>query len=121
MSHAVQRASIAAWNDEEHVRENRRLYAAKFAQVLPLLERTSLKTERPAGGFYLWVRAPADDMDFARRLYGQYNVLVLPGSFLAREARGTNPGRNHVRVALVAPLEECVEAAGRIAEFARKL
>jgi N-succinyldiaminopimelate aminotransferase len=121
MSHAVQRASVAAWNDEEHVRENRRLYAAKFAQVLPLLERTSLKTERPAGGFYLWVRAPADDMDFARRLYGQYNVLVLPGSFLAREARGTNPGRNHVRVALVAPLEECVEAAGRIAEFARKL
>jgi N-succinyldiaminopimelate aminotransferase len=121
MSHAVQRASIAAWNDEEHVRENRRLYAAKFAQVLPLLERTSLKTERPAGGFYLWVRTPADDMDFARRLYGQYNVLVLPGSFLAREARGTNPGRNHVRVALVAPLEECVEAAGRIAEFARKL
>jgi N-succinyldiaminopimelate aminotransferase len=121
MSHAVQCASIAAWNDEAHVRENRRLYAAKFARVLPLLERTSLQTEQPAGGFYLWVRTPLDDADFARGLYGQYNVLVLPGSFLARESQGRNPGRNHVRVALVAPLEECLEAAGRIAEFARKL
>ncbi len=121
MSHAVQRASIAAWDDEAHVRENRRLYAEKYSRVLPLLEKTSLKTERPAGGFYLWIRTPVDDADFARRLHGQYNVLVLPGSFLAREAHGTNPGRNHVRVALVAPLEECVEAAGRIAELARML
>lgn len=121
MSHTVQRASIAAWNDEAHVRENRRLYAAKFSAVLPLLERTSLKAENPAGGFYLWLGAPIDDATFARDLHRQYNVLVLPGSYLAREAHGANPGRNHVRVALVAPLDECVEAAGRIVQFAKAL
>ncbi|MFY9315440.1 MAG: succinyldiaminopimelate transaminase [Burkholderiales bacterium] len=121
MSLSVQRASIAAWNDEAHVRENRRLYAEKYSRVLPLLEKTSLKTERPEGGFYLWVRTPIDDGAFARRLYEQYNVLVLPGSFLAREAHGTNPGKNHVRIALVAPLGECVEALGRILQFAKAL
>jgi N-succinyldiaminopimelate aminotransferase len=121
MSHAVQRASIAAWNDEAHVRENRRLYAEKYSRVLPLLEETGLKTEKPDGGFYLWVGTPGDDGAFARELLRQYNVLVLPGGFLAREAYGINPGKNHVRIALVAPLEECVEAARRIAEFARKL
>jgi N-succinyldiaminopimelate aminotransferase len=121
MSHAVQRASIAAWSDEAHVRENRRQYAEKYARVLPLIDETCLETERPEGGFYLWVRTPIDDAEFARRLHAQYNVLVLPGSFLAREAHGTNPGKNHVRIALVAPLEECVEAAGRIAEFCKGL
>jgi N-succinyldiaminopimelate aminotransferase len=121
MSLSVQRASIVAWNDEAHVRENRRLYAAKYSQVLPLLEGTSLKAERPDGGFYLWIRTPVDDTDFARELHRQYNVLVLPGSFLAREAHGTNPGKNHVRIALVASLEECVEAAGRITQFAKAL
>ena len=120
MSHAVQRASIAAWNDEAHVRENRRLYAAKFAAVLPLVQER-LKTERPAGGFYLWVRTPIDDAEFARALQRDYNVLVLPGSYLAREAHGGNPGRNHVRVALVAPLGDCVEAAQRMTQFARTL
>jgi N-succinyldiaminopimelate aminotransferase len=121
MSHSVQRASIAAWNDEAHVRENRRLYAAKYAAVLPLLEGTALKAERPDGGFYLWLPTPADDARFARDLHRQYNVLVLPGSYLAREAHGANPGKNHVRIALVAPLDECVEAAGRIVEFAKAL
>jgi N-succinyldiaminopimelate aminotransferase len=121
MSLSVQRASIAAWNDEAHVRENRRLYAEKFARVLPLLEKTSLRTEIPEGGFYLWLRTPIDDGAFARRLHEQYNVLVLPGSFLAREAHGTNPGKNHVRIALVAPLGECVEALGRILQFAKAL
>jgi len=121
MSHAVQRASIAAWNDEAHVRENRRLYAAKYAAVLPLLEETSLKAERPEGGFYLWIRTPIDDAEFARRLYGQYNVLVLPGSYLAREAHGSNPGRSHVRIALVASHGECVEAARRLKQFANTL
>ena len=121
MSLSVQRASIAAWNDEAHVRENRQLYAAKFAAVLPLLENTSLQAARPDGGFYLWLRTPIDDGAFARRLHEQYNVLVLPGSFLAREAHGTNPGKDHVRVALVAPVEECVEALGRIMQFAKKL
>jgi len=121
MSHPVQRASIAAWNDEAHVRENRRLYAAKYAAVLPVLERTALKTVQPEGGFYLWIRTPIDDAEFARRLHEQYNVLVLPGSYLAREAHGANPGRNHVRIALVAPHAECVEAAGRLLQFANTL
>jgi N-succinyldiaminopimelate aminotransferase len=120
MSHAVQRASIAAWNDEAHVRENRRLYAAKYAAVLPLVQGT-LETEMPAGGFYLWVRTPIDDAEFARALQRDYNVLVLPGSYLAREAHGGNPGRNHVRIALVAPLAECIEAAQRMTQFARTL
>ncbi len=121
MSLAVQRASIAAWADENHVRENRTLYAAKFSAVLPLLEKTALKAVRPEGGFYLWLSTPIDDAEFARRLQCDYNVLVLPGSFLAREAHGRNPGKNHVRVALVAPLEQCVEAARRIAQFAESL
>jgi len=121
MSLPVQRASIVAWSDEAHVRENRRLYAAKFSATLPLLEGTSLKTEKPEGGFYLWLRTPIEDGKFARRLHEQYNVQVLPGSFLAREAHGTNPGENHVRIALVAPFEECVEALGRIVRFAKSL
>jgi N-succinyldiaminopimelate aminotransferase len=119
MSHSVQRASIAAWNDEAHVRDNRRLYAAKYAAVLPIVQR-HLSTEQPNGGFYLWVATPGDDGAFTQELHRQYNVLVLPGSFLARDAHGANPGKNHVRIALVAPLEECVEAAGRIAEFASR-
>jgi N-succinyldiaminopimelate aminotransferase len=116
MSLAVQKASIAAWNDEEHVRENRRLYAAKFDAVLPLL-----KAERPDGGFYVWLRTPVADTGFVRRLHDEYNVLVLPGSFLGREVDGNNPGANHVRIALVAPLEQCVEAAERIARFCARL
>ncbi len=120
MSIAVQRASIAAWNDEAHVRENRRLYAQKFAAALPLIEKP-LQAQRPEGGFYLWLQTPIDDAKFARGLHEQYNVLVLPGSFLAREAHGENPGKNHVRIALVAPFEECVEALGRMMQFAKTL
>jgi len=120
MSLTVQQASIAAWRDEEHVRENRRLYAAKFRAVLPLFG-APLSASMPEGGFYLWVRTPIDDCEFARRLQHEYNVLVLPGSFLARDAQGGNPGRNRVRVALVAPLAECIEAAERINRFARTL
>jgi N-succinyldiaminopimelate aminotransferase len=116
MSLAVQKASIAAWNDETHVRENRRLYAEKFNAVLPLL-----KAERPDGGFYVWLRTPIEDTEFVRRLHDEYNVLVLPGSFLGREVHGKNPGANHVRIALVAPLHDCVEAAGRVARFVDKL
>lgn len=120
MSLAVQHASIAAWNDEEHVRANRRLYAQKFDAVLPLLEGT-FKIERPGGGFYLWLPTPIDDAEFVRRLQHEYNVLGLPGSYLARDAAGGNPGKNRVRLALVAPLEECVDGVGRIMQFARKL
>jgi N-succinyldiaminopimelate aminotransferase len=120
MSLPVQQASIAAWGDEEHVRANRRLYAEKYRAVLPLIG-APLSTAMPDGGFYLWVRTPTDDAGFARELQRQYNVLVLPGSFLARDAHGANPGRNHVRIALVAPLAECVEAAQRLGQLARSL
>jgi len=120
MSHSVQRASIAAWNDEAHVRENRRLYAGKYSAALPLIQGP-LKTEAPEGGFYLWIRTPIDDTEFARGLQRDYNVLVLPGSYLAREAHGENPGKNHVRIALVAPLAECVEAMQRMARFTKSL
>ena len=120
MSIAVQRASIAAWNDEAHVRENRRLYAEKFSAVLPLIQN-HLQTERPEGGFYLWIRTPIDDAEFARRLQRDYNVLVVPGSFLAREAHGENPGKHHIRIALVAHLEECVEGIERLVQFSKTL
>ena len=120
MSLPVQRASVAAWGDETHVRANRQLYAQKYRAVLPLIG-TPLATAMPDGGFYLWVRTPIDDAEFVRRLHHDYNVLVLPGSYLGREVQGENPGRNHIRVALVAPLAECVEAAKRITEFARNL
>jgi N-succinyldiaminopimelate aminotransferase len=116
MSIAVQKASIAAWNDEAHVRENRRLYAEKFDAVLPIL-----KAKRPEGGFYVWLRTPIDDARFVQRLRHEYNVLALPGSYLGREVNGRNPGSNHVRIALVAPLAQCVAAAERIAELLRKL
>jgi N-succinyldiaminopimelate aminotransferase len=120
MSLAVQHASIAAWNDEAHVQENRRLYAAKFQAVLPLA--SPLEAEKPEGGFYIWMRTPIDDAEFVRRLYAEQNVLGLPGSYLARDGHeGKNPGRNRVRLALVAPLEECVEAVNRITQFARHL
>jgi len=120
MSPAVQQASIAAWRDETHVRENRRLYAEKYGAVLPLV-KPPLETYLPEGGFYLWMRTPIDDRDFARMLHRDYNVLVLPGSFLAREWQGENPGKGYVRVALVAPLAECVEALRRMARFASAL
>jgi N-succinyldiaminopimelate aminotransferase len=118
MSLAVQHASIAAWGDEEHVRENRRLYAEKFRAVLPLL---GPEAAMPEGGFYLWLRTPIDDAEFVRRLYAEQNVLGLPGSYLARAVDGTNPGTRRVRLALVPPLEECVEALGRITQFTRQL
>jgi len=120
MSLAIQAASVAAWNDEKHVEENRRLYRDKYAAVLPLV-KAPLQTEMPDGGFYLWMRTPIDDADFARRLHGQYNVLVLPGSFLARTTKTGNPGAHHVRIALVPPLAECVEAMERIMRFASTL
>ncbi len=116
----VQAASVAAWGDEAHVRENRRLYAEKFRAVLPLLQ-SPLATGIPDGGFYCWTRTPVDDESFARDLYREYNVTVLPGSYLARQAHGRNPGQNFVRMALVAPLAECIEAAGRINQFSRRL
>lgn len=116
----VQTASIAAWQDEEHVAENRRLYREKFAAVTPLVAEV-LGTAQPDAGFYLWARTPIADTDFARGLLEHYNVVVLPGSFLARESDGVNPGAGFVRIALVASLEECLEAAERIRAFCRSL
>ncbi len=120
MSPTVQAASVAAWNDEAHVAENRRLYREKFARVMPIVAPW-LQTSLPDAGFYLWARTPLPDTDFARRLQATYNVTVLPGSFLARTVHGINPGENFVRIALVADTAECVEAAERIAAFCQSL
>jgi N-succinyldiaminopimelate aminotransferase len=113
MNPAIQAASAAAWNDEKHVRENRRLYREKFAAVTPLLKNV-MHVEMPDAAFYLWARVDGLDTEFARGLYEQCNVTVLPGSYLAREAHGVNPGAGFVRIALVASLEECLDAANRM-------
>jgi N-succinyldiaminopimelate aminotransferase len=113
MSPTVQAASIAAWNDEAHVIENRRLYTEKFNAVTPMLAKV-LDVEMPDAAFYLWAKSKMDDTELAVKLYRDLNITVLPGSFLAREAHGTNPGENFIRMALVASLEECIEAANRI-------
>jgi len=117
---AIQSASIAAWGDEAHVVENRNLYRKKFAQVTPILQEI-LEVKLPDAAFYLWAKTPIDDQQFALRLNAEYNVAVLPGSFLAREQNGQNPGKNFIRIALVAEVEECLEAAHRIADFVRSL
>jgi N-succinyldiaminopimelate aminotransferase len=120
MNPAIQAATIAAWNDEQHVIENRRLYTEKFAQVVAILKPV-LPVVMPDAGFYLWICTPIADTDFAQQLYRDYNVTVLPGSYLAREAQGMNPGKDFVRLALVANTAETVEAARRIAEFVTTL
>ncbi|MDP2785801.1 MAG: succinyldiaminopimelate transaminase [Sulfurimicrobium sp.] len=119
MNPAVQAASAAAWNDEAHVLENRRQYREKFAAITPLLQEV-LTVEQPDAAFYLWARTPISDRDFALGLYRDYNVTLLPGSFLAREARGINPGEHFVRIALVAPMAECLDAAQRIQAFVKQ-
>jgi N-succinyldiaminopimelate aminotransferase len=125
MSPLVQRASLAAWNDEAHVQANRELYRSKFAQVTPRLAEV-MQVQLPDAGFYLWAAVPnragqaspaGDDVDFAMQLLAQYNVTVLPGSLLARQAHGHNPGAGRIRMALVAGTDECVEAARRIHRF----
>ncbi len=118
MSPVVQSASIAAWNDEAHVVENRRMYRDKFAQVTPILTNV-LDVALPDAAFYLWAGVRGSDTDFARDLLAQYNVTVLPGSYLARDAHGSNPGAGRIRMALVAETAECVEAARRIALFVK--
>ena len=118
MSNTVQLASIAAWNDEAHVTENRRLYREKFAAFFDLVN-PALPLSRPEAAFYYWAAVPGDDEAFARDLYAAANVTVLPGSYLSREAHGANPGRGHVRIALVSTVAEAADAGRRIAEFAR--
>jgi N-succinyldiaminopimelate aminotransferase len=120
MSPAVAAASVAAWNDEAHVRANRALYAAKFAALQPRLA-AALPAPMPDASFYLWAATPIDDAVFAKRLLAEQAVTVLPGSYLARDARGVNPGRGYVRIALVANLAECTQAIERIVALARGL
>lgn len=131
MGPAIQRASVAAWDDEDHVVENRRLYREKFERVTPILAQV-MNVALPDASFYLWAEVPAlppqvlesglsRDEWFARELLAQYNVAVLPGSYLAREAQGVNPGTGRIRMALVADVDECVEAAQRIQAFIQSL
>lgn len=120
MNPAVQIASAAAWEDEQHVVSNRDLYREKFASAIRVLEDT-LSVSRPDAGFYLWLKTPVCGVEFARRLYQEENVTVLPGSYLARKAHGVNPGEDFVRIALVAPVAECVEAMTRIRALAQKI
>lgn len=112
----TQLASAAAWSDETHVAANRRLYQQKFDRVLPILHDV-LKLARPAGGFYLWPRVGDDDAAFVRALYQRTALTILPGSYLAREHAGENPGRGRVRISLVPPIEQCVDAAQRLRDF----
>ena len=118
MSSVVQAASTAAWSDEAHVIENRALYRSKFAKVTPILAEV-LDVALPDAGFYLWAQVQGNDADFARDLFALYNVTVLPGSYLARDAQGANPGAGRIRMALVADTAECVEAAQRIVQFVK--
>ncbi len=131
MALPVQYASIAAWQDEAHVVENRKLYRQKFAAFIEILHDTCT-VEKPPASFYVWLKIPAvatsktaakgiSDTEFAQQLFAQQNVLVLPGSYLSRVAEGSNPGENHVRIALVASVEECREAAIRIKHFINTL
>ena len=116
MSLVTAKASIAAWNDEDHVVENRRLYRDKLESVLPVLQPV-LDVQRPEAAFFLWAGTPYEDTEFVRDLYAATGVITLPGSYLARESQGTNPGRKRIRIALVAPHAQCVEAAQRVAQF----
>ncbi|MFZ3206575.1 MAG: succinyldiaminopimelate transaminase [Pseudomonas sp.] len=116
----TQLASIAAWNDEQHVAANRALYREKFDAVLAILDGV-LEVQRPDGGFYLWAKTPMDDETFTRELFAREHVTVVPGSYLSRSVDGLNPGAGRVRMALVAPLAECVAAAERIRDFVKSL
>lgn len=117
MSPAVQAASIVAWNDEAHVIHNRALYSEKFNAVTPVLQQVWQKTQLPDAAFYLWVNTEQDDTAIAKQLYQALNITVLPGSFLARDAHGINPGKGFIRMALVASTEETIAAANRIKEY----
>lgn len=120
MSPVVSHASVAAWQDETHVINNRKQYRAKFDAVLPILQ-PYLEVERPNASFYLWAKTPISDPEFVFKLLDTQAVRVLPGSYVGREMNGVNPGANRIRIALVAPLADCVEAAHRIAVLAQSV
>jgi len=113
-------ASIAAWGDEEHVRQNRDFYKEKFQAVLDILSPV-IDVRMPAASFYIWLKTPICEQEFAKQLFAQQNITVLPGSYLSRDNNGFNPGAGHIRMALVAPLDECIEAANRIKQFIESL
>lgn len=115
----TQLASIAAWNDDAHAASNRALYREKFSRVLPILQPV-LDVVEPDGGFYLWPDVQRDDETFSRELFAAQNLTILPGSYLARDSRGANPGKRRVRISLVAAVDECVAAAHRIRSFLEK-
>ena len=116
----TQYASISAWNDEVHVKKNRDLYRQKFNAFIDILSDVCT-IDKPPASFYIWLKTPIDDTTFAQELFKQENITVLPGSFLSRNVDEINPGENHVRIALVAPVEECIEAANRIKNFINTL
>lgn len=116
----TQYASIAAWQDESHVQHNRALYRKKFTAFIDILKDVCTIT-RPPASFYIWLKTPIDDVDFTQQLFAQEHITVLAGRFLSRDAHGINAGENHVRIALVAPLAECIEAATRIKHFINTL
>jgi len=115
-----QAASIEAWNDESHVKNNRKLYVEKFNAVINILSPV-IEVNLPDAAFYLWLNTPVDDETFAKNLFAQQNVTVLPGSYLSRDNDGINPGKDHVRMALVASLDECITAANRIKQYIQTL
>lgn len=117
MNPAIQAASVTAWDDETHVIENRRLYNEKFCRITPMLKTIWPKVEMPDAAFYLWINTEQDDQYLAKKMYQAFNITVLPGSFLARDAHGENPGKGFIRMALVASIEECIEAVQRIQQL----
>lgn len=120
MSVHTQLASIAAWNDEQHVADNRRAYSEKFKQFIEIVSPVMQVTQTDAS-FYLWLETPINEEEFAQKLFAQQHITVLPGSYLSRTVDGINPGHNRVRIALVAPVSECIEAAKRIKQFVETL
>ena len=120
MSPLVQAASIAAWNDEEHVIQNRQLYRDKFAAVTQILA-PALEFPKPEASFYLWPKTPIDDVTFSRSLFNAQHITVLPGQYMSRISNASNPGENRIRLALVADITECIQAAERIARHVRTL
>ena len=116
----TQYASVVAWEDETHVKQNRILYRQKFTAFIDILKDVCTIT-KPSASLYIWLKTSIDDAEFAKQLFAQENITVLPGSFLSRDANGINPGKNHVRIALVAPIEECIDAANRIKHFINTL
>lgn len=119
MPEPIQNASIAAWNDEQHVLDNRQAYRDKFAAVLPILQ-AEFDVDQPDASFYFWLSLREDDQEFAQRLYREENLIVVPGSYLARDTETGNPGRNHIRLALVGDMNDCIEGAQRIVECHRR-